>query len=546
MHTVVVIPAVKKKVAFTNDLVKKLAGTSLIQRAINKAKSIVTSEDIYIITDSEEIKLICQRNGINVYYDKKLGIKSGDLYESIKKIIIENITKYQDTVLLSPYAPLIKVEEIQKAFDEYKAKKSQLLVPVKRGIARVFESGKKNVKDVLNGSKWKEVSFESRSFKIFSNVLIINGRKDDLIIPVAYEMDHDLVDIWNYQDWWICEKLLKRKRIVFHFIGHAKVGMGHIYRSLSLANAITDHEVRFVCDKRSETAANKLVGYDYWLGIFDPKEIVDQIIALKPDLVINDILDTDQKYIRSLRNHGIKVINFEDLGSGASSANLTINELYSEPSISGENILWGSGYFFLREEFNDSKVNRFRKNVRNILITFGGTDQNNYTQRVLENILEFCKKERIKIFIVTGPGYLYIKKLKRRIAAIDTILIEYTHATGVMSHIMEQVEIAITSNGRTVYELAHMNIPSIVLSHHERENAHLFATEMRGFIPLGVYSDPETEERLLTALTRLVKGNDYSKLLFNRLKSFKFDKNKEKVEKLLMKTVEGQVDGELQ
>ena len=55
MDIAVVIPAVKKNVAFTDDLVKKLAGVSLIQRAINKAREITADQHIFVVTDSEEI-----------------------------------------------------------------------------------------------------------------------------------------------------------------------------------------------------------------------------------------------------------------------------------------------------------------------------------------------------------------------------------------------------------------------------------------------------------------------------------------------------------
>ena len=40
MNKAVIIPAVKKNVAFYDDLIKKMAGQSLIERAINKAKEI--------------------------------------------------------------------------------------------------------------------------------------------------------------------------------------------------------------------------------------------------------------------------------------------------------------------------------------------------------------------------------------------------------------------------------------------------------------------------------------------------------------------------
>ena len=60
----IVIPASKKSVAFPDDLVKKLAGVTLIQRAITIAKSTVSESQILVMTDSEELNLICQRQGV--------------------------------------------------------------------------------------------------------------------------------------------------------------------------------------------------------------------------------------------------------------------------------------------------------------------------------------------------------------------------------------------------------------------------------------------------------------------------------------------------
>ena len=68
----VVIQALKKAVAFQDDLVKKLAGVPLIERAIGKAKTVANSDrSVYVLTDSEEIELIAIRNGTSVFYDSK-------------------------------------------------------------------------------------------------------------------------------------------------------------------------------------------------------------------------------------------------------------------------------------------------------------------------------------------------------------------------------------------------------------------------------------------------------------------------------------------
>jgi len=83
-------------------------------------------------------------------------------------------------------------------------------------------------------------------------------------------------------------------------------------------------------------------------------------------------------------------------------------------------------------------------------------------------------------------GYAFKDKLQSYLEELNYKNIELTYNVGVISEIMERSEVAISSNGRTVYELADMNIPSIIVSHHEREASHSFASLDKGFINLGV------------------------------------------------------------
>jgi spore coat polysaccharide biosynthesis predicted glycosyltransferase SpsG len=109
-----------------------------------------------------------------------------------------------------------------------------------------------------------------------------------------------------------------------------------------------------------------------------------------------------------------------------------------------------------------------------------------------------------------------------------------THATGVISRIMEQVSLAITSNGRTVYEMAHMNIPAIVIPQHDREKTHDFACEENGFVALEPYKKGVTEQVVLEQLTRILDDQDYRRFLYDNTQKFLFHKNKTGVLKLII------------
>ena len=524
----VVIPASKKNVAFNDDLVKKLGGISLIQRAIDKARALVTPDAIRVVTDSEEIRVISERNSIPVHFNRALKLQSQDILTELNFFLAALARQYPALLVLHPYTPLVGPEVIAAAWKKFTTKRCDLLVSVKEEPHRAYKHMPTSLEGLVLNDDRQKLLTEVRAFQFVRSAwLSRRNRPPPKVLPCFVE--HDAVEIRSYQDWWICEKLLNRGRIVFRVIGNARVGMGHIYRALTIAHEITDHEIIFVCDHNSGVTAAKLAGFDYRVEIFQEKNVEAGIAALKPYLVINDILNTTRGYVLRLQRRGIRVVNFEDLGSGASCADLTFNELYDDPLIAGDRICWGQRYFFVRDEFESATPHRFRRQVDGLLLSFGGTDPNNFTRSIFDAVAEFCDHAGIKVYVVTGEGYAHKKAFERHLACSDARDVEFTSATGVISSIMERTQIAISSNGRTVYELAHMNIPAIILSQHDREKTHRFACPANGFINVGTYSPRRTEKRIRLELERLVSDHQFRHALFQRIKRFGFRGNKERV-----------------
>ena len=536
----VFIPALKKNVAFQDDLVKKLAGISLIQRSINKAINLcVDKSDVYILTDSEEIQLIAKRNSVRVFLDPDLVWDQVEFFSKLVDYLGQFIHKSEYILLLSPYAPLLTEGIICNALQSLVDSKYDILKPVKHFKHSINDNKNQTFGNALFSSDVKTQIVESEAFILFRAKLLLGNQNQNVKI-FLWEVENDLFEINSYHDWWVCEKLITRKKIIFRVIGNNIVGMGHIYRALTLAHEITDHEVLFVCDSDNSEAVNKLAGYDYWFGAYNLEEIIDRIIEMQPDLVINDILSTTKEDVNQLHENGIKVVNFEDLGEGASLADLTINELYDEPEIAGENILWGHNYFFVRDEFHDAVPHNFNKKVGEVLLAFGGTDQHNLSSKIYHTIKDFCEDRDIHINIVTGPGYMKFSDLAKDVKGKNVLL---TRSTGVISSIMEKSEIALVSNGRTVYELAHMNIPAIVISQHDREDTHIFSCKENGFLPQGIYKKGDTEKNVLASIERLINDTDYRYILHKRMERFRFDLNKDVVLKKILSLLELPVTG---
>jgi spore coat polysaccharide biosynthesis predicted glycosyltransferase SpsG/CMP-N-acetylneuraminic acid synthetase len=516
-NILLIIPAIKKNAVIPDQLIKKLDGITLIQRAINTAKKITNK--ILIITDSEEISLISNRNNIEFYFDNNLTLSSINIIDTTKSIIRKY--KEQNIILYRANTPLVSSTILLEAYDTFLKQDDCILTSVKNLDRQLL----KYENDTLSNSKNRYFK-ELKAFYIFKNSTN-SGKLKPFVVDDEYS-----IEIETYQDWWICEKLLQQKIIVFNVIGSQNLGMGHIFHSLALAHEITDHKIIFVCDEKYEIAVEKIALMDY--EVISTENVTTTILELNPDLVINDVLNTDLEYIKSLKNNNIKVVNFEDLGDGTKKADLVINELYEEPQLKGDNFLWGYKYLALRDEFEDATVHKFEDTVSSVLITFGGTDQNNLTLITLKSIINFAKDNGIKIYIVCGSRYLFKKELKGYLLSHTYKNIELTFAVGVMSKIMEKTQIAFSSNGRTVYELAHMNIPTIVISHHKREDTHGFASLEKGFINLGVFDINKTSKLIETSFSRLAIDKYYRKLLFLNIKQYNFKDNKKIIVKKIL------------
>lgn len=514
-NLLVVIPAIKKNAVIPDQLIKKLNGITLIQRAINTSLELTNHQNILIITDSAEISLIAERNGVGYFKDPGLSINSENILDTTVNIVKNH--PHDHILLYRANTPLLTYQILYDAYQKYLTDTTAILTSVKKGDKKLLHFAENHLISLNHVDYFEEL----KAFHIFSKKSVT----DRVYKPYIIESEKS-IEIETYQDWWVCEKVLQRKKIIFNVIGSIEFGMGHIYHSLALAHEITDHEILFVCDNRYRIAVDAIASMDYKVVATD--DTLSTILSIHPDLVINDILDTDETYVKSLKSQNIKVVNFEDLGMGSKYADLVFNELYDQPQCDGKNYRWGYEYLALRDEFYEATPHDFVEDIKEVLISFGGTDQNNLTLLALKAVKELCEIHKIKIHIVCGGGYAFKNDLEAYLNELNYKNIELTYASGIISKIMEKTQLAISSNGRTVYELADMNIPSIIVSHHPREASHSFAGLDKGFINLGVINE-STSFKIQEKFAKLIEDRDYRELLFMNIKKYTFRENKQKV-----------------
>ncbi|MCR4666094.1 MAG: cytidine 5'-phosphate N-acetylneuraminic acid synthetase [Desulfovibrio sp.] len=528
-----VIPAIKKNAVIPDQLVKRLAGKTLISRAIDTARGVCLPEDIIVLTDSQEITLFCERAGVRFHRNKDLRFTSRDIVREMQDFLGRLAAEYVHCIIYRASCPLITWVDIENAWKEYRHNGADALVTVRKVHHRLWNMRDGNLERFLEKKEHPFV-VENRALIMLKLALLPDWDKQHIRILPCF-LNEQGIEIQGYQDWWICERLLQRRHIVFVVAGFPAIGMGHVFRALMMAHEIVNHKITFVCTRESELAVENIAERDYPIVRQGDEPLEETVLHLRPDLVINDFLNTPLTYMQALSSAGIRAINFEDDGEGASLAALVINALY-EAGASTERVRTGPSYFCLRDEFLEAKRNELRDGVRTLLITFGGTDQYDCTHRVLAIVAPICRAYGIRVRIVVGPGYAHKESLAAFVKELENPLIECTWATNIMSRMMEGADLAISSAGRTVYELAHMRIPALVLAHHEREARHSFARPKNGFAFVGIMqkvSDTRIRNMFLAMLKQTRRAR-----FWQRQNNLDFVPNKARVIALMERVLE--------
>ena len=108
-----------------------------------------------------------------------------------------------------------------------------------------------------------------------------------------------------------------------------------------------------------------------------------------------------------------------------------------------------------------------------------------------------------------------------------------------MEYLMYNSDVAITSNGRTVYELTSMGVPFISIAQNDREITHLFSRICRAIKYLGKFSSI-SDSRIKTEIKDLLNNYDTRKKMNAQLKPYADDirKGYKRINEIIMKVHE--------
>lgn len=262
--------------------------------------------------------------------------------------------------------------------------------------------------------------------------------------------------------------------IIFRADSNPQIASGHVMRCISIAAycrkqgqdvlfiIADEHPVRML---EQYSMPYRVLNSDWQNLSLELPLMIDILSQIQDPVLIVDTYSITKNYVDTLSPYariwylGSKPEYLGKLdGLINYSSNIDYEWYHSHYDKDRTKLLLGTQYAPLREEFQAIEKLVLQE-VKNILVTTGNTDPNNTIGLLLENLLKEPELSQIRYHVVVGNSFTHKAELMSAFGACPQICFhEYPVK---MSELMKEVDLAITTNGTTVYELIASKVPVI-------------------------------------------------------------------------------------
>ena len=497
----VVIPARGNSKRIHRKNIRLLAYKPLIAYAIDIAKSSKYVDDVVVSTDDSKIMRIAEKFGASIV--RRSPDLAGDRIPLDPVILDATVQKekqafdeYDIVITIQATSPLLKSTTLDKAiekFDDYNVD-TVISVSGEKHLRWMLDESKNNYyplySERLNQEYLPTDFIETGGFFATRRAFLKPNSRIGNNVELLEISREESINIVSYEDWWVAERYLNKKKIVFIANANDEIGISRIYRCIALASRLLSDNVLFLLDENHKMGIDIVNKFNFPYKLYKGNDnLFRWLEEFNPQIVINDISDTSKDYVNRQKDMGFFVINFEDIGEGSEDADVVFDVLYEHDGGFG-NIFIGYKYYLLRDEFYFQPKKVVNPEVDNVLIAYGGEDSNNLTERTLEAVLDSGYAGRIDVIL----PFNYSKKeeIVQKYEMKNNIQIY--HRVKNISDFMLRADIVFSSAGRKMYEICSVGTPCICICQNAGEQTHEFGSSENGFINMGLAETLSNED----------------------------------------------------
>lgn len=267
----------------------------------------------------------------------------------------------------------------------------------------------------------------------------------------------------------------EKKIVVIRTDGGNEIGMGHISRTLYLANEFKSkgYSVHFITSNNFRSILGKS-GKCHIIKNDHNKEI-KLIKKLSPKFFILDILKNffpyKSNYFLELKKIPTKLIAIDFVSKDLKYFDISFHSLFSPKNFKAKKTYYDLKYSIVSDIFKQKSIHyKIKKNVSSIIILCGGSDTNCICPKILNALRNLDTK--IKLNLIVGQKFQCWNELNKISKIIENPL-KISHNVKNIENLMGQNQIAITAAGVTMTELLTIGIPCLIVygATHERDAA---------------------------------------------------------------------------
>lgn len=318
------------------------------------------------------------------------------------------------------------------------------------------------------------------------------------------------------------------KKLLIRTDSSSKIGTGHIMRCIALAQSWRDFggQVGFITNCDNKTILRRIADEGFSLHSLesvypDQRDLASTLRILKELPLDNPnprdhwlVLDGyhfDTAYQEAIRQAGHNLLIIDDYNHlEGYCADIVLNqnvcaEKYKYNTERVTSLLLGSKYALLRNEFlnYDHREKSIPDKARNILVTIGGADPDNVTNKIIESFIALDDSE-LNVKVILGPANTSTERLKRTIEDADCN-IELLQRPN-MPELIDWADIAVSAAGSTVWELCYFGVPMVLVTVAENQrDIAIGVGKKRAALSLGWY-DEFTSSDFVEILKNLIES----------------------------------------
>jgi UDP-2,4-diacetamido-2,4,6-trideoxy-beta-L-altropyranose hydrolase len=296
-------------------------------------------------------------------------------------------------------------------------------------------------------------------------------------------------------------------RILFRTVGSETIGLGHVRRSLALAEAVRELGGEALFAVAGERRAVDLVRAAGFEAAAVPPDTIAPSLAGVDGVVVDDYAVAAAELAGLARERTVTVI--DDLADRELDVQLLVNGSAGAAALAYRTgpctrRLLGPRFIPLRVEFGEPPARTVAGAVQRLLLTVGGADPGAVTERLLSAARRALPQAAVDVIV--GP-------FATRADALRAMARE--HGGAVVLHedpkdvrvLMLGADVAISGGGQTLYELAATGTPAVAIRLADNQTLNLRNLQAAGMLLwAGDAGDADLETMVTSALMVLAEN----------------------------------------